>query len=60
MKEITKEWVDKAYSDLRSSEILLKEKLYNHCCFHSQQAVEKYLKPARAIILSHGKDPGLS
>lgn len=45
MKEFEK-WIKKAEGDLYNVELLLKDgnKLPDVCCFHSQQAAEKYLK----------------
>lgn len=37
-------WMMFAEDDLLSAEVLLKEKIFNQVCFHSQQAVEKILK----------------
>ena len=37
-------WLQYATDDLKSSKVLLSEKLYNIACFHAQQAVEKLLK----------------
>lgn len=37
-------WVNFAEEDLLCAKTLLKEKLYNQVCFHSQQAAEKMLK----------------
>lgn len=39
-----KEWLKFAVDDIRSSEVLLQEGIYNMVCFHAQQAVEKSLK----------------
>ena len=39
-------WVAFAENDLLTAEILLREKVWNQVCFHSQQAVEKMLKSA--------------
>lgn len=45
MKEIIKEWLDKADEDLKVCEELLdKEGFRNAVAFHAQQAAEKYLK----------------
>ncbi len=46
MKEITREWINRAEEDYT---IALRESktepvIYNAVCFHSQQAAEKYLK----------------
>jgi HEPN domain-containing protein len=37
-------WYEYAKNDLKAANIMLKEKLYNQVCFHSQQCVEKLLK----------------
>lgn len=43
--ELSQEWIKKAENDLQNAEILLKEGgTIDAVCFHSQQAVEKYLK----------------
>lgn len=44
--ELVGQWVGKAEEDLRAAELLLSENppLLYASCFHSQQAVEKYLK----------------
>lgn len=45
MKEITRQWLDFAKSDLLSCELIIKEdSLTNVVAFHSQQAVEKSFK----------------
>ena len=47
MREITKEWVDKADDDFYSAELLLhsgEHPMPGNSCFHSQQCAEKYLK----------------
>lgn len=46
MKKITQEWLNKAYKDLlvAKQEIKSENTVYDAVCFHSQQAVEKYLK----------------
>lgn len=47
MKKLTKEWIEKAESDLRVArrEICVrKDASYEAVCFHSQQCAEKYLK----------------
>lgn len=49
--KLTKEWIKKAQDDLRNAEVLLKEGgTTDAICFHSQQAVEKYLK---AFLVFH-------
>lgn len=73
--KLTKEWVKKGRDDLRNAKVLLEEGgTTDAICFHSQQAVEKYLKaflvfydlPARKIhslvaLAKDGakKEPGL-
>jgi len=37
-------WLEFAHEDLRSAEILFREKIYNKVCFFAQQCVEKCLK----------------
>jgi len=37
-------WAAFARNDIFSAEVLLKERVWNQVCFHSQQAVEKFLK----------------
>jgi HEPN domain-containing protein len=37
-------WLQFAKEDMLSAQILLKERVYNQVCFHSQQAAEKILK----------------
>ena len=47
MNEITKEWVDKAESDIDAADLTLRGRdrpLIDAVCFHSQQCAEKYLK----------------
>jgi HEPN domain-containing protein len=47
MKQITKEWVDKAEGDFATAqrELQVQEMPnYDAVCFHSQQCTEKYLK----------------
>jgi HEPN domain-containing protein len=47
MKELTKEWVDKAEQDFHSVGLLLhagETPLTEPACFHCQQSAEKYLK----------------
>lgn len=46
MKNITREWINKANKDLIVAQREMQEKdpVYDAVCFHSQQAVEKYLK----------------
>jgi len=42
--KIPREWFSKGADDLGISKVLFKEGYYNATGFHSQQAVEKYLK----------------
>lgn len=37
-------WLKFAEEDMALAKALLKEKIYNQVCFHSQQAAEKMLK----------------
>lgn len=46
------EWLKFAEDDLRATEILLREGIFNMACFHSQQLAEKSLK---AFLRYHGK-----
>lgn len=41
---LDEKWAAFAHSDIFSAEVLLKERVWNQVCFHSQQAVEKLLK----------------
>lgn len=42
--EIVRKWVERADLDLLSAKRLLEDGIYEYSLFHSQQAVEKYLK----------------
>jgi len=53
--EKAKEWLKKAETDLRVANILIRECIYDYSLFHSQQAVEKYLK---AFLTYHNKPFG--
>ena len=53
--EKAKEWLKKAETDLKVANILIKEGIYDYSLFHSQQAVEKYLK---AFLTYHNKPFG--
>ena len=44
MRKDTKSWIEWADTDLRIARVLYDEKIYDYSLFHSQQAVEKYLK----------------
>ena len=37
-------WIQFADDDLKTARITFDEEIYNHTCFHSQQAIEKSLK----------------
>lgn len=50
MKPETQQWIEYAEQDYQSACILLQSHLYNPCLYHSQQAIEKWLK---SIILEH-------
>lgn len=50
--KLAKEWIQKGQDDLRNANVLLKEGgTIDAVCFHSQQAVEKFLK---AFLVFHG------
>ena len=50
--KLAREWMQKGRDDLRNAEVLLKEGgTTDAVCFHSQQAIEKYLK---AFLVFHG------
>ncbi len=50
-RDLVRQWIEKADQDLAAAEILLKDgRLRPVIAFHSQQAVEKYLK---AILVRH-------
>ena len=42
--EYTKKWIEKAEKDFLAAETLYREGIYEYSIYHSQQAVEKYLK----------------
>lgn len=44
MKRETNEWLKIALEDLQSAEILFENDIYRMVCYHSQQAIEKFLK----------------
>ena len=44
MKSLPEEWLRLAHEDFLSAKILYKEAVWNHVCFHAQQAAEKSLK----------------
>jgi HEPN domain-containing protein len=46
MKELTKEWINKAEGDfiVVNREYVAKNPVYDAVCFHAQQCVEKYMK----------------
>ena len=46
-------WLQYAFDDLKSAQVLLKEKIYNMVCFHSQQVAEKLFK---SLIASYKKE----
>ena len=54
-EETAKEWLKKAERDLKAADVLLREGIYDYSLFHSQQAVEKYLK---AFLTYHNKHFG--
>ena len=52
--KLANEWIEKGENDLRNARVLLKEGgTIDAVCFHSQQAVEKYLK----AFLAYHKRP---
>jgi HEPN domain-containing protein len=53
MSAPTEQWLDYARTDLKSAEILLREEIYTHVCFHCQQCVEKAFK---AVLVAQGRD----
>ncbi|MFH1352932.1 MAG: HEPN domain-containing protein [bacterium] len=52
MKEVVTGWLKVAENDFASADSLAKDELFESACFHSQQAVEKYLK---AYLIAHKK-----
>lgn len=54
MNATANEWLIFAREDLRVAHILLREDIYTHICFHSQQCVEKALK---AVLAHRGHAP---
>ncbi len=46
MRQLTREWIDKAEGDFQAAQTLWAgaNPLYDAVCFHAQQCVEKYLK----------------
>jgi HEPN domain-containing protein len=52
MKEITKEWIEKAENDYQvvRHEMERSDTIYDAVCYHSQQCIEKYMK---AIIVEN-------
>ncbi len=44
MNKFSLRWLIYAEEDLKTAQILLRERLYNQICFHSQQCIEKSLK----------------
>ncbi len=53
--EKTKQWLNKAGRDIEAGEILLERGLYDYSLFHSQQAIEKFLK---AFLTFHNRPFG--
>lgn len=50
--QLAKDWAQKGKNDLKNAKVLLQEGgTTDAVCFHSQQAVEKYLK---AFLAFHG------
>lgn len=64
MKDETREWLQKAHSDLRMAKLgfgLAPDPEYDDSCFHSQQCVEKLIKAVlveRGISFPHSHDIG--
>lgn len=54
MSELPKEWLRLALEDSKTAQVLFKESIWSHACFHAQQAVEKGLK---ALIESRKEVP---
>ncbi|RLD66035.1 MAG: DNA-binding protein [Bacteroidetes bacterium] len=56
-QQLSKEWFRKAYNDLSAAKIIIsaeiEKKPYDTVCFHSQQAVEKFLK---GFLTYHNKN----
>lgn len=48
------QWLNYAEDDFIAAKELLKARLYNVVCFHSQQSIEKYLK---AYLIYNGINP---
>lgn len=46
-------WLKYAFDDLKSAQVLLKEKIFNMVCFHSQQVAEKLFK---SLIASYNQE----
>ena len=44
MNDLPKEWLRLALEDSKTAQVLFKESIWSHSCFHAQQAVEKGLK----------------
>ncbi len=44
MNALPKEWFRLALEDFKTAQVLFEEGIWNHVCFHAQQAVEKGLK----------------
>ncbi len=44
MNALPKEWLRLALEDSKTAQVLFEEEIWNHVCFHAQQAVEKGLK----------------
>ena len=44
MSGLPKEWLRLALEDSKTAQVLFKESIWSHACFHAQQAVEKGLK----------------
>lgn len=51
MKDSVTQWINQGKEDIESAKYLLRGKFYRGTCYHSQQAIEKYLK---ATLLKKG------
>jgi HEPN domain-containing protein len=49
-EKLYENWLNFAFDDLRSAEILMAAGIYNMVCFHAQQSAEKALKAVLAVL----------